>query len=244
MIHEEAAPVLGYQFDDERLLRQALTHASTADRRLESNERLEFLGDAVLDIIVSERLFHDYPGFMEGALTKAKSSVVSRRTCAAITRAIGLEPLVNLGKGVGQAPLPQSIAAAVYEAVIAAIYLDGGMEAARRFVLETAGPFIDEAAQSTHQSNFKSELQQYSQRVHAAPPSYVLLNQSGPDHAKQFEVCVELDGRRFPSAWASSKKDAEQQAALAALRALGFVRDTEAGVSILSESGDEHEAGD
>ena len=220
---EQAASVLKYTFRDPSLLTSALTHASSAGHRLESNERMEFLGDAILGFVVCEYLYDTYPDLLEGDMTKIKSAVVSRRVCAQISQRINLADMLNLGKGMsGRPSLPNSVAAAVLESVIAAIYLDGGMEPARQFVLEHMKPYIHEAAESTHQSNFKSVLQQYAQRHLPYNPQYVLLDEKGPDHAKCFEVCVEIDGRRFSSAWANSKKEAEQKAALLALSDLNL----------------------
>ncbi len=227
---EPAAQVLGYTFKDESLLRVALTHASSAGHRLESNERMEFLGDAILGYVVCEYLFANFPDLLEGEMTKIKSAVVSRRVCARISQQISLANMLNLGKGMsGRSALPSSISAAVLEAVIAAIYLDGGIEPAREFILKHMVPFIHEAAGSAHQQNFKSVLQQYAQRHLPANPSYVLLDEKGPDHAKAFEVCVEIDGRRFSSAWANSKKEAEQKAALNALKELNLAYEHEDG---------------
>ena len=132
--------------------------------------------------------------------------------------------LLNVGKGIGGKPgIPPSVAAAVLESMIAAIYLDGGIEVVRTFILRQFEPHIRIAAASSHQQNFKSLLQQHAQRNMPTNPMYMLLDEKGPDHAKCFEVCVEIDGRRFPSAWANSKKEAEQKAALLALADLGVV---------------------
>ena len=204
--------------------REALTHASSADCRLQSNERMEFLGDAILGYVVCEYLYATFPDLLEGDLTKIKSAVVSRSTCARISKEINLSNLLNLGKGMSGRPgLPQSVAAAVLEAIIAAIYLDGGMEAVKPFILRHLEPLIREAAESAHHQNFKSVLQQYAQRCMPTSPSYVLLDEKGPDHAKCFEVCVQINGTRYDSSWANSKKEAEQKAALNALAALGLV---------------------
>lgn len=217
------AQITGYHFKDESILTEALTHASSADSRLESNERMEFLGDAILGMVVSDYLFRHYPTFLEGELTKIKSNVVSRKTCARITEDLKLAELLNLGKGMSNRPhLPPSIAAAVFESTIAAIYLDGGMEPAQRFILDHVKPYIVESVESAHQQNFKSVLQQFAQRYLPSNPVYVLLDEKGPDHAKCFEVCVEIRGRRFDSAWAQTKKEAEQKAALSALETIGL----------------------
>ena len=221
MLAEQARAVLGYEFQHDELLNEALTHASSAGHRLESNERMEFLGDAILGYVVCEYLFATYPDLLEGDLTKIKSAVVSRRVCAQISEKLDLCSLLNLGKGMSKrASLPASVAAAVFESIIAGIYLDSDIDTARTFVLQHVEPFIHEAAQCTHQSNFKSVLQQYAQKRLPATPTYLVLDEKGPDHSKAFEVCVEIDGRRFEPAWANSKKEAEQRAALSALREL------------------------
>ncbi len=221
---DQAANILGYRFQNPALLVEALTHASSADHRLQSNERMEFLGDAILGQVVCEYLYHTFPELQEGDMTKIKSAVVSRRVCAQISREIDLAGMLNLGKGMtGRPSLPSSIAAAVLESIIAAIYLDGGIEPTRKFILDHMKPHIHEAENSTHHRNFKSVLQQYAQKCLPQNPSYVLLDEKGPDHAKAFEVCVEVNGRRFGSAWANAKKEAEQKAALNALNELGLI---------------------
>lgn len=222
---EKAAEILGYTFKDEAILREALTHASCADTRIKSNERMEFLGDAILGFVVCEHLYQKFPDLLEGDLTKIKSAVVSRSTCAKISQSIGLEQMLNLGKGMaGRSALPSSVAAAVFESIIAGIYMDGGIRSARAFILRMIKPFIHETAASDHQQNFKSVLQQIAQRHLPANPQYVLVGEQGPDHAKTFEIAVQVEGQMFPSAWAKSKKQAEQQAALNALCELGITQ--------------------
>lgn len=231
-----AQEVLGYHFKDSSLLAEALTHASTAGHRLQSNERMEFLGDAILGYVISAYLFEHFPSYLEGELTKVKSTVVSRRVCALVSQDLGLGAMLSLGRGMkGRQSLPPSVAAAVLEAVIAAIFLDGGIVPARKFILRHMRKHIQAATATTHQHNFKSVLQQYAQRYMPANPLYLLLDEKGPDHSKCFEICVELNGRRFSSAWAQSKKDAEQQAALLALQELGVVRTDGAGVIQITE---------
>lgn len=232
---EKAAEVLGYRFKDASLLREALTHASVANDRLQSNERMEFLGDAILGFVVCEYLYSHYPELLEGDLTKIKSAVVSRRVCAMISEETDMAGMLDLGKGMaGRSGLPSSVAAAVLESLIAAIYLDGGMEQARGFILKHMVPFIEEAAESAHQHNFKSVLQQHAQKYLPSNPTYVLLDEKGPDHCKCFEVCVEVDGRRSASAWANSKKEAEQNAALNALLELGLAKTGDNGRVVLN----------
>lgn len=218
---KRAEKVLGYTFKNPDLLKEALTHSSIADNRLDSNERMEFLGDAVLDLIICHDLYQKFPHYQEGDLTKVKSAVVSRRTCAEVSNETGLTDLLIIGKGISSRnSMPSSLAAAVYESVVAAIYLDGGFETVRDYVLRTIGPKSDAIAANSHQMNYKAMLQQHAQKELGFTPMYELLDEKGPDHSKCFEVGVAIGGRRFTSAWGPNKKMAEQKAALLALREL------------------------
>lgn len=237
-----AEQALGHTFKSPELLEESLTHASIADNRVNSNERMEFLGDSVLDVIVCEELYRRFPQHLEGELTKIKSAVVSRRTCSEVAMELGLHDFLIIGKGISsREALPPSLAANVYEAIVAAIYLDGGFEAAKIFVLRTMCPKIDALAASAHQQNYKAVLQQHAQKVLNAAPIYELLDEKGPDHAKCFEVCVTIDGRRFTSAWGPNKKSAEQKAALLALEELGLydAKEVDEAIESLSSEGAE-----
>ena len=219
---ERAEKILGYTFKNPDLLKESLTHASIATNRLTSNERMEFLGDAVLDLVVCEALYLKFPQYLEGDLTKIKSAVVSRRTCAEVSIETGLVDLLIIGKGISsREAMPSSLAAAVYESIVAAIYLDGGFEVVKEYVLRTMTRKIDSISANAHQENYKAVLQQHAQKLLGATPIYELLDEKGPDHSKCFEVCVTVDGRRFTSAWGPNKKMAEQKAALLALEELG-----------------------
>src|SRR6476469_5423023 len=221
-LRERAERVLGHTFKNPNLLKEALTHASIADHRLNSNERMEFLGDAVLDLIICEALYLKFPQYQEGDLTKIKSAVVSRRTCAEVANETGLTELLLIGKGISSRnQMPSSLAAAVYESIVAAIYLDGGFDVVKEYVLRTMTPKLEEISSNAHQQNFKAMLQQHAQKIMGATPMYELLDEKGPDHSKCFEVCVCIEGRRFTSAWGPNKKMAEQKAALLALEDLG-----------------------
>jgi ribonuclease III len=218
---EECQTALGYRFHQLDLLRGALTHASGADTRLASNERLEFLGDAVLGLVVCERLFQRFPEYLEGDLTKIKSVVVSRRTCARISRDLNLGEFLFLGKGMSSsAAVPASLLADVFESLIAAIYLDGGLEPAREFILKHMGPEIDQVAEGAHGGNYKSVLQQLSQKEFGATPQYQLLDEKGPDHSKCFKIAAVIGRQTYPGAWGRNKKEAEQKAALNALSSI------------------------
>ena len=220
-LRERAEKVLQYTFQNPELLQESLTHASIADNRLNSNERMEFLGDAVLDLVVCEALYKKFPQYLEGELTKIKSAVVSRRTCAEVSNETGLTDLLIIGKGISsREAMPSSLAAAVYESIVAAVYLDGGFEVVKEYVLRTMTPKIEIISANSHQQNYKAVLQQHAQKILGATPIYELLDEKGPDHSKCFEVCVVIDGKRFNSAWGPNKKMAEQKAALFALEEL------------------------
>jgi ribonuclease-3 len=221
---DNAEALLGYTFKDRGILQLGLTHASSSDTRLQSNERMEFLGDAVLGLVVVEYLHDTYPDLLEGDLTKIKSSVVSRRTCADAALELGLESLLVTGKGMGvSGAMPPSVAAAAWEAAIGAIYLDGGLVPARIFILSALRVRVEAVMETGHHHNYKSVLQQHVQQHLDRSPIYAVLDEQGPDHAKCFEVAVSIDGRQFPSRWGPSKKRAEQEAALAALESLGVL---------------------
>lgn len=212
---------IGYVFKDKSLLHAALTHASGASHRLVSNERLEFLGDAILGAVVCEVLYRQYPEHLEGDLTKIKSVVVSRQTCAKISEALGLEHFLLLGKGMTTHPcVPPSLLADVFESLVAAIYLDGGDDASRAFIETYMGPEIELAAGGDHSGNYKSLLQQLAQREYGNTPTYQLLDEKGPDHSKCFKMAAQIGRNRFQPAWGRNKKEAEQRSARNALSEL------------------------
>ncbi len=218
---EECQEVLRYRFINATYLQEALTHASGANHRLASNERLEFLGDSILGAIVCELLFRKYPDYLEGELTRIKSVVVSRRTCAKISRALALDDFLVLGKGMGsREETPSSVLADVFESLIGAIYLDGGMEAAKQFILRHIEVEIDETVDGQGGINYKSNLQQVAQRQFGETPTYQLLDEKGPDHSKCFKISAQIGRQRFAPAWGRNKKDAEQRAAMNALSQL------------------------
>jgi len=212
---------LGYTFSNKDLLRAALTHASGAQHRLASNERLEFLGDAILGAVVCERLFRRFPDYLEGDLTKIKSIVVSRQTCAKISRSLGMEEFLILGKGMVTHPsVPTSLLADVFESLVAAIYLDGGDKDVRKFINAHITPEIELAVDGETGINYKSLLQQSAQREHGTTPTYLLLDEKGPDHSKCFKIAAQIGQTRFQAAWGRNKKEAEQRAARNALSEL------------------------
>jgi len=220
--------ILGYSFQDISLLEKALTHASISSTRLDSNERMEFLGDSVLGLSVCSALFEQYDDLLEGDMTKIKSTVVSRKTCAEVVQNLDLVRFLRLGGDLG-APgrVPESVAAGVFESLVGAIYVDGGYAPANAFIMKHMQPYIDAAMENTHQENYKSLLQQHAQRKSSATPEYNLLDEQGPDHSKCFEVAVAIGGKHYPSAWGRSKKEAEQAAARRALVSMGLLEEEE-----------------
>lgn len=221
---QQIEQIIGYKFSDSNLLNKAFTHSSAADDRLDSNERLEFLGDAILSIVICQTLFEKFEGYLEGDLTKMKSALVSRGSCGRIARQLGLPKFLKVGKGMAASrTLPASLAAGLLEAVIAAIYIDSGLDAARTFIVRHFASLIEKIDAEESHGNYKSLLQQYAQEHFNAVPLYVLLDEKGPDHNKCFESEVVIAERHFPSAWGANKKEAEQKAAFNALIELGVV---------------------
>ena len=215
---EELQQVLHYQFRNPALLRIALTHTSYANESkvpTTHNERLEFLGDSVLSVVAADYLFHqsDRP---EGELTRMRASLVSEEALVQFAGEIRLGDYLRLGRGeeLGGGRNRPSVVSDAFEAVIAALYLDGGLEAARNFIL----PFLSEG--KTAEDDYKTRLQEVVQQRPGAHLRYEVEGETGPDHAKQFTVAVYRDGERLAEGVGRSKKAAEQHAAQKALRAL------------------------
>ena len=216
---------LGYRFRDPRLLEKALMHSSYANEGrhgLESNERLEFLGDSVLGFVAAKYLFEKETG-PEGELTKLRAAVVCEKALCSYSRELGLGDYLLLGKGerlTGGAERP-SILADAFEAVIAAMFLDGGLEPVRGFVLR----FVEKEANNQrkrHFKDYKTTLQEIVQQNPEEKLEYVLTGESGPDHSKQFVVEVHLNSNVIGTGRRRSKKEAEQQAAREALKLMGY----------------------
>ncbi len=224
---QQIEQIIGYRFSDRNLLIKALTHSSAADNRLSSNERLEFLGDSILALVICQTIFERFPAYLEGDLTKIKSLLVSRNTCAQVAMELGLLQFLKIGKGLASdRALSGSLAAGLLEAIIGAIYIDSGFGAARSVILRTFGPSIDKADAQQAQGNYKSLLQQFAQQQLNTTPLYELLDEKGPDHDKCFESQVVVADRHFSSAWGRSKKEAEQKAAFNALVELEVLQNT------------------
>jgi len=212
---------IGYDFRDPSLLVAAFTHASGAQHRLASNERLEFLGDAILGFVVCETLYHLFPDSLEGDLTRIKSVVVSRETCGRITERLRLIDFLIVGKGLSlNRPVPASVLSDLFESLVAAMYLDGGLEPVRALVSRMLEPEIVKVASGEQGLNHKSLLQQLAQRDFGVTPTYEVVEEAGPDHSKSFHVSAQIGPRRYQPAWGRNKKEAEQRAASNALSEL------------------------
>ncbi|GIW71548.1 MAG: hypothetical protein KatS3mg102_1090 [Planctomycetota bacterium] len=212
---------LGYRFAAPALVRQAFTHRSVRASGGPSNERLEFLGDAVLGLLVAEELYRRYPDWPEGELTRVRSVVVSAPVLARALQRLGLVEAIRLGKSLRwRGRLPPSLLACVFEALLGAIYLDGGLEPARRLLERALAGEIEAAARRRCELNWKSLLQQLAQRDLGELPRYRLLAASGPEHERCFEVVALLGEREFGRGRGRTKKAAEQAAAEATLRRL------------------------
>ena len=215
---------IGYRFKDAALAVQALTHSSAKDKNLPCNERLEFLGDAILGQIVSEHLYQLFPDYQEGDLSTMKSIIVSAKTLSEKAGDLGLERMIILGRGLAEKrSLPKSILCDAFEAIIAAVYIDGGFDASRDFVLNNLRIKVDEILKDEHEKNYKSLLQDYAQRKMATIPTYRVTKEVGPDHKKMFQVVVELENNSHGPSWGANKKEAEQRAAKRALNDLGLL---------------------
>lgn len=211
-------PTIPHSFRDPSLLALALTHSSVGSER--DNERLEFLGDAALDLVVAEELFRHHSDLPEGDLTELKAWVVSRKTLAEAARVLDLGAAARFGPGLSASTLPRSVLANLYEAVLGAVYLDEGLEAARVFVRVTLVEPLDLVREQKQGSNPKQLLQQLCQRDLGCLPNYVLVASRGEAHARAFLVAVEARNKRYPTAWGRTRKEAEAWAAFEALLVL------------------------
>ena len=220
--HEELQQRLGYSFRDPNMLRLALTHPSVAHEQgvpIQTNQRLEFLGDAVLQLILTRELYERFPAFGEGPLTKARAKLVNRRSLSERATAISLGKFLLLSRGEeinGGRERPSALADA-FEAVLGAIFLDGGFEAAREFVLREFSEAYSQFSDQPNLDNPKGQLQELLQAASAEAPRYNVLSSTGPDHDRIFECTVHHNGQELARGQGKSKKAAESEAALAAL---------------------------
>ena len=214
---------LGYTFQNPKLLENALTHSSCANEsrgRLSSNERLEFLGDSILGMVVADHLYRNHPDLPEGELTRTRAALVCEESLVEVAQELGLGEYLRLGKGeeAGGGRQRPSIRADAVEAVLAAVYLDGGIGSARKIIQKYI--LSREVAGLTKPHDYKTALQELVQRESGQVLRYRLTGEEGPDHNKRFFVAVELNGNCVGSGTGRSKKEAEQMAAKAAIEAL------------------------
>lgn len=209
---------LGITFHNSQLLVTALTHRS-ASNELQNlnihNERLEFLGDAILGMVIAEALYRELPDKPEGELARIKSIVVSERTLSDIGFVLGVDTLLILGKGeeLSGGRTKRALIADAMEAIFAAVYLDQGFDAIKNLILTLLHPEIEKVLQNKHQHDFKSLLQIVSQKLYKAIPMYVIKSKIGPDHDKTYQIACVFNGEEFSSASGKTKKEAEQKAA-------------------------------
>lgn len=218
--------MIGYRFRDRRLLLEALTHRSfineCGDETDKDNQRLEFFGDAVLGLFVSSILLEHFPASGEGKLSKSRAALVNEKILARIADGISLGSFLRLGRGeerTGGRQKP-SLLADAYEALVAAVYLDGGAAAAEAMVTKCFRPLLAETAEEAGGADYKTELQELVQQLHGEPPRYVVRDQAGPPHDRVFTVRVVVGNNCIGEGSGKTKKDAAQSAARQALAAL------------------------
>lgn len=217
---------LNYKFHNVDFLKNALTHSSYANEVRNgtvSNERLEFLGDSVLSVIVSDYIYNNFPNMPEGELTRLRASLVCEKSLCCFSRELNIGKFLLLGKGEekGGGRERDSILADAFEAVLAAIYLDGGMEAAKKHVMRFILPELGHTDYEDGFKDYKTLLQEIIQRNPEESVSYILVDEQGPDHNKRFTVEVHLNSNVIGKGTGKSKKNAEQMAARQALELMG-----------------------
>ena len=217
---EKLQETLDYEFEDISLVRKAITHSSLAPAGHRSYERLEFLGDAVAGLVIADELFQSPARYSEGEMTVMKSDTVNRRSMEAAGRRLELEEYLRVDRGLAQQEYPASLITDAYEALVGAIFLDGGYERARAFVLRTLGPELKAAEEREHPPNYKSVLQELLQGEGKEPPTYHTARKVGPAHNTRFQAEVRVGNVSQGAGWGKTKKQAEQQAAHEALQTL------------------------
>ena len=217
--------VIGIKFNDIALLNTALTHTSYAnerERQIPDNEKLEFLGDAVLELSSSTYLYNNFVDFSEGELTKTRASIVCQDTLSRLARKLNMGKLLLLGRGEesnGGRGRDSTLEDA-FEAVIGAIYLDQGWEAAKNYVIKQLAPEFDNVKNGINRNDYKTVLQEIVQQTPTSKLTYIEISVNGPDHNRTFEYAVDIDGKMYGSGIGKSKKSAEQMAAKETLKQL------------------------
>ena len=238
----EIERICDHEFVDEELVVSALTHASAAEGKpvTASYERLEFLGDSVLGALVASSLYRQFPLMDEGGLTRIKTALISGKTLAKVAEGLGMAPLIVFGEselGTGARGMRKALED-VYEAIIGALYVDAGAEAARSFVERTLMPLM-EPSLAKHPISWKSRLQEVAQRDFRCGPTYKIVGEEGPAHTPTFTAVAIIESRRVGRGKGHTKKEAEASAANDALRNLGYILDGKEGEDfIVYEAGD------
>ena len=220
MNYSELEQQIGYTFKDKNLLKTALTHTSYAyENKKQSNEKLEFLGDSILEFVSSEYIYHNYPKLKEGEMTKVRASVVCEDSLQKIAKMHNFSDFLYLGKSerTSQKEVRPAIMADSIEAVIAAIFLDGGLEEAKKFILNNLAKPIENATKNIGQKDYKTVLQEVLQKNGNVDIEYVIVDEKGPDHEKVFTAEVIFNNKILATGEGKSKKQAEMEAAQKAL---------------------------
>ncbi len=213
---------IDYQFNNLSILEQALRHSSSVNDKILCNERLEFLGDSILGLCITEHLYQLLPNKREGELTAIKSTVVAKESLACVARDLNLDCFIELGKGmINRKTISDAVLADAFEALIAAIYLDSNLSQVREFLLKVLAGKIEREISNIGEKNFKSHLQEYLQKNKRKIPAYKVINESGPDHDKVFIVGVFINNKEYEKGEGNTKKEAEQ---LAAKRTLAKIK--------------------
>ena len=220
MNFEKIEKEIGYEFKNKQLLETALTHTSYAyENKKQSNEKLEFLGDSILEFVSSEYIYHNYPNLKEGEMTKVRASVVCEDSLQKIAKMHNFSDFLYLGKSerTSQKEVRPAIMADSIEAVIAAIFLDGGLEEAKKFILSNLAKPIENATKNIGQKDYKTVLQEVLQKNGNVDIEYVIVDEKGPDHEKVFTAEVIFNNKILATGEGKSKKQAEMEAAQKAL---------------------------
>ena len=223
---KELEAYIGYRFDDRGLLDNALTHRSFVNENsalpCKDNERLEFLGDAVLELTISDMLMKKFPDYAEGELSKLRASVVNEQPLATLARRFRIGEFLLLGKGeeASGGRTKSSLLANAFESVVAALYLDGGFDRTAAFIGRLFEPLIEAGAVATVYTDYKTAAQEICQNLFRELPRYLMISETGPDHEKRFEISLIIGERVIATGMGRSKKEAEQQAAKKALEML------------------------
>ncbi|MCI6987974.1 MAG: ribonuclease III [Campylobacter sp.] len=208
---------IGYKFKDKNLLKRALTHKSL--KHILNNERLEFLGDAVMDLIVGEYLFNKFKGTNEGDLSKLRAALVNEKSFSKLAKSINLGENIFLSSAEenNNGRKKDSITSDAFEAIMGAIYLESGLETCKEIAMKLLTKEFPQISLDELVKDYKTALQELTQSLFGQTPTYTLLSSKGPDHQKEFEMAVVIDGKEFTSGIGKSKKDAEQKAAKKAI---------------------------